>query len=197
VDSKIAHRVAEGLGMPGEIQPVPTTVPARADVKPSPALSILGKAEPTLEGRKLGCLVADGTDAALVERLKAASAKQGANFAIIAPRVGGAKAKDGTLLEADFQLAGGSSVPFDTVYIALSRKGAETLRKEAAAVARVHDAFAHCKVVGATQGAASLLDAAGVEADQGVLVNGDIRSFLKAASAGRIWEREPRVRTIY
>ena len=44
--------------------------------------------------------------------------------------------------------------------------------KEAAAVAWVHDAYAHCKVIGATEGAQALLDSAGAMKDEGVLVGG-------------------------
>ena len=86
---------------------------------------------------------------------------------------------------------------FDTVFVALSEKGAEMLLKEAAAVAWVHDAFAHCKVIGATKGAQALLDAAGVVADGGVLIGSDPKDCLAAAAKGRFWAREPNVRTIY
>ena len=63
--------------------------------------------------------------------------------------VGGAVAANGKLIESDFQFAGGSSVLFDTVYVTISDEGAKTLRKEAAVVAWVQDAFVHCKVIGA------------------------------------------------
>src|ERR1700761_361324 len=43
VDASIAERVAAGLGMPGPIKPIPTSVPARTDLPKSPALSILAK----------------------------------------------------------------------------------------------------------------------------------------------------------
>jgi catalase len=97
VDSKLAERVANGLGLQQKINPVPTTVKVRQDLKTSPALSILGKAKETfqqfsvlrteekllssfnisffnktLQGRKVGCLVADGTDGKLVASLRAA-----------------------------------------------------------------------------------------------------------------------------
>ena len=57
--------------------------PARApiDMKPSPALSIIKKAPKTLEGRKVGVLVTDGTDAAFVAALRAAVEKAGARAA--------------------------------------------------------------------------------------------------------------------
>jgi catalase len=197
VDPKIAQRVANGLGLQGEIAPVATTAKVRTDLAPSPALSILSNAKKTLEGRKVGCLVADGTDAAVVSSLKTAAKKFNADFAVVAPKVGGAAADGGKIIEADFQLAGGASVLFDTVFVAISEDGAQALLKEAAAVAWVHDAFAHCKVIGATAGAKALLDAAGVIPDEGVLVGPDANAFLTAAAIGRVWEREPKVRTIY
>lgn len=197
VDSKIGQRVADGLGLQGKLTAVATTVKARQDIKPSPALSILGKARETLQGRKIGCLVADGTDGKLVASLKTAAAKMKADFAVVAPKVGGAVTADGQLLPADFQLAGGSSVLFDAVFVALSAEGSEQLSNEASAVGWVHDAFSHCKVIGATKEAQSLLDAAGVTSDEGVIVGTNSNIFLTAAAKGRIWGREPKVRTIY
>jgi catalase len=197
VDATIARRVADGLGMQGEIRKVPTTVPARTDLPSSDALSIIKKMKPGLETKLIGCLVADGTEAAEVLALETAVGKQGAHLKIVAPKVGGAVAADGSLLEADFQLAGGPSVLFDAVYVALSDLGAQTLSSEAAAVAWVHDAFAHLKVIGATTASQPLLDAAGVTPDEGVLVGGETEAFLTTAADGRIYEREPSVRTIY
>ena len=197
VDPKIATRVAAGLGMQGAIEPSPTTVKVRTDLKPSPALSILGKAKKTFEGRKVGCLIADGTDAKVVHSLKAAAKKANADFVVVAPKVGGAAGSDGKVIEADMQLAGAASVLFDAVYVAVSDQGAKTLSKEAAAVGWVHDAFAHCKVIGATAAAKPLLDAAGVVADAGVLVGGDANAFVSTAANGRIWDREPKVKTTY
>ncbi len=197
VDPKIAERVAAGLGLQGKITPIETTVKVRTDLAPSPALSILGNAKKTLQGRKVGCLVADGTDAAQVAALKAAVTKEKATFMVVAPRVGGAKGADGTMIEADLQLAGGPSVLFDAVYVALSADAAAKLTKEAAAVAWVHDAFSHLKVIGATAGAQALLDKAGVVPDEGVHVGDSTGGFITAARNGRVWSREPSVRTIY
>ncbi len=197
VDPEIAERVAKGLGLQGKIQPVPTTVEARTDLDPSPSLSILAKAKETLEGRKVGCLLADGTDANLIKALKTGAEKRNANFAVIAPKVGGALMSNGKLVEGDFQLAGGSSVLFDAVFVALSEDGVAMLLKEAAAVAWVHDAFSHCKVIGATEAARPLLDAAGVISDEGVLLGANAEEFLSRAAEGRVWQREPKVRTIY
>ncbi len=197
VSPTIAQRVADGLGMVGEIVPAHTRVPARTDLAPSDALSILKKMKPGLKTKVVGCLVADGTDAAEVLALETALGKAGAELKIVAPKIGGAVAADGSLLEADFQLAGGPSVLFDAVFVALSADGAAMLSTEAAAVAWVHDAFAHLKVIGATSASQPLLDAAGVVADEGVLVGGENSLFLETAGKGRIWAREPNVRTIF
>ena len=197
VDPAIAERVARGLGLTGPVKPFPTSIPARTDLPESPALSILRKAKGTIEGRKVGCLVTDGTDAALVKALRAGAKAMGADFAVVSPKVGGAMAADGSMIEGDFQLAGGSSVLFDAVFVAASEEGAAMLAKESAAVQWVSDAYAHLKVIGATAGAAKLLMRAGVEPDAGVLQGADAETFLKAAELGRDWKREPMVRTVY
>ena len=196
VDLTIAQRVADGLGMT-EIKKVPTTVAARTDLKSSPALSILKKMKPGLETKVIGCLVADGSDSAEVLALQKAVEKAGGRVKIVAPKIGGADVENGKKIEAHFQLAGGPSVLFDAVYVALSDEGAAMLSKEAAAVGWVLDAFAHAKVIGASTGAKALLDAAGVKADAGVLVGGEVEAYLDRVAKGRIWEREPKVKTVY
>ena len=197
VDMTIAQRVADGLGVKGPIQKMPTTVPARTDLAPSDMLSIIKKMKPGVATRVIGCLVADGTDAQEVIALKDAAHKLGANVKIVAPKIGGATAADGTEIEADFQLAGGASVLFDAVYVSLSDAGAKLLSTEAAAVGWVHDAFAHLKVIGASAASQPLLNAAGVVADKGVFSAPKPSAYLTAVAAGRIYEREPNVRTIY
>ena len=199
VDEVIAKRVAAGLGYEGPIAKSPTPVAVRTDLDPSPMLSILAKALPTLKGRLIGCLVADGTDPKMVTAIETAATKLGAELKVVAPKVGGAKGSDGGLIRADFQLAGGPSVLFDTVVLALSADGAAMLAKEAAAVGFVHDAFAHLKVIGHSAAAKSLMDKAGVMPDAGVvMVDGHGgKAFLEAAAKGRIWKREPLVRTVF
>jgi catalase len=197
VDLKIAKRVATGLGMQGPVKAVATTVAAKTSLPRSPALSILAKAKKTLQGRTVGCLIADGSDADLVLAIRSATVKVGANFKIIAPKVGGAIAANGKLIEADFQLAGGPSVLFDTVFVALSKDGGKLLATESVAVAWVHDAFSHLKVIGATAASKALLDAAGVVAGDGVILGAAADAYLNRAAKGRVWDREPSVRTIY
>ena len=197
VDATIAQRVADGLGMTAPVVPIATTVKARTDLATSDMLSIMKKMKPGVETKVIGCLIADGTDAAAVLELEKEVSKQGAHLKIVAPKIGGAVAADGTLLEADFQLAGGPSVLFDAVYVMLDESGAKLLSTEAAAVGWVHDAFAHLKVMGATAASQPLLDAAGVVADAGVLLGSEPSDYLTAVANGRIYDREASVKTIH
>jgi catalase len=197
VSPDIAQRVADGLGMVGPLAPVATKIAARTDLASSDALSIVKKMLPGLKTKQVGCLIADGSDAAEVLALREAVTAAGAELKIVAPKIGGAIAADGTVIEADFQLAGGSSVLFDCVYISLSKTGATNLATEAGAVAWVHDAYAHLKVIGSNRAAQPLLDAAGVVADAGIQSGGKQGKFLATAAKGRVWDREPNVRTIF
>ena len=196
VDPAIAQKVAKGLGHNGSIDPVTTSVAARTNLKPSPALSILAKAKPTFEGRVVGCLVADGTDPALIAALREETKKAGGKLKIVGPTVEGATGSDGQPIPADFQLAGGPSVLFDAICIALSAAWAGRLAAQPAAVGFVQDAFSHLKVIGHTADAEALLTKAGVLPDEGVVaVNaGSAGAFIDQAGKGRIWGREPKVR---
>jgi catalase len=197
VSPNIAQRVANGLGIVGKIKAVPAKVPVRTDLPASAGLSILKKAIPGLKTKMVGCLIADGSDAKAILALQKAVKGAGASLKIVAPKIGGATVSDGTVIEADFQLAGGSSVLFDTVYVSLSKEGATMLSAEGAAVAWVHDAFVHLKVMGASAAAKPLLDAAGVVKDAGIVIGDDPKAYLNKASEGRIWSREPSVRAVF
>lgn len=193
VDPTLAKRVADGLNMD-----VPKASPSAAPVKDmelSPALRIIdGPRAPTsIEGRTIAILVADGSDAGVVDKLTSQIGDAGGRPVIVAPRIGGAKMSDGSVLEADFQLAGGPSVLFDAVALVLSEKGCTQLLKDAAAVQFVMDAFGHLKAIGHTAEAQPLLDKAGVEPDDGVTDIG--AKFIKVA-ATRIWAREPKIRML-
>ncbi len=190
VDQALAGRVASGLGL-GAPHRNPA---ARAPVAlaPSPALSIQQNMKKTLEGRHVGILIADGSDAKaifnLVEALNQAKAKP----FLVASRIGETKLSDGSAIRADGQLLGSPSQMFDAVAIILSKEGAATLVREAAAVQWVMDAFGHLKAIGHDASAKALLDKAGVQDDAGTT---DLTSFIKAAGR-RYFDREPKIRML-
>jgi catalase len=191
VDEELAQRVAAGLG----IELPAASKPARApvDMQPSAALSIQNNMRETLEGRAVGILFADGSDGKEIERVRAAVTKAGAKAILIAPKVGGAKLADGTMLKADGQLLGTPSQTVDAIAVVLSADGTSALLNEGAAVQFVMDAFGHLKAIGATAEAKPLLDKAGVQPDAGITGLGS--DFIDAA-AKRFFEREPKVRML-
>ena len=198
IDADLGNRVAAGLGHSEPITAATPAVAPRTDLAPAPSLSMLARGVPPLTGRQIGALVTDGAAAGAITSLLKAARGAGAKVKIICPTIGGATLDDGTRLKADHQLAGGPSVLFDAVTVLASDAGTTALLGDAAAVAWVHDAFAHLKVIGVTQAAMPLLAAAGIMEDEGICdLDSGAGVFIETASAGRIWAREPYVRPVY
>lgn len=190
VDEALAARVADGLAME-----VPEKAPAASPLvamDPSDALSIQKNAKQILKGRKIGILFADGSDAALISKIKSDAEKAGAQVMLIAPKIGGIPVSKGTL-KADGQLAGSPSVLLDAIALVLTEESAQKLAKDGAAVDFVKDAFGHLKAIGHSDGAKPLMDKAGIEPDEGVVELG--QDFI-AAAARRFYDREPKVRDL-
>ena len=157
-----------------------------------------GKAKPTLKGRKIGALVTDGVDGDRIEALRDALAKEGAELAIVAPKIGGARLKSGKPLVVDMALSGAPSVFFDAVAIFASAEGIKPLLKNSAAIDWIRDAFAHLKVIGYTAAAKPLFEKAGIadDLDEGVIeldARASIRQYIEAAKQQRVWDREARL----
>lgn len=194
VDEKLAQRIAHGLGM----EKLPPAPPAAAEVQefePSPALQLIGKMRNTLEGRVVGIVIADGSDAASIAAVKAAVAAAGGKVKIIAPKIGYRKLADESILKVDGQLAGTPSVFFDAIAVILSEKAALLLCGEAAVIDFLRDAYGHLKAIGLDKGGDAVLKKAGIEADAGVLALDDMEGFIEAART-RQWDREASVRAL-
>ena len=198
IEPTLGERVAAGLGHTNPIVRATPAAAVRTDLDIAPSLSMLARAVPPLKGRQIGALVTDGADADLIVALFDGAASVDAQLKIVCPTIGGVTLDDGTRLKADYQLAGGPSVLFDAIVVVAGADGASVLLGESAAVAWVHDAFAHLKVIGYAADAQPLLDAAGVEPDAGIVIlDAGGSEFIEAARGGRIWDREPMVRTVY
>jgi catalase len=87
------------------------------------------------------------------------------------------------------------SVLFDAVAVILSEGGAKALSLESAAVDFVRDAFGHLKAIAADEGAKSLLKAANIGKDGGVVSANEENAFITAAKT-RQWNREKSVRVL-
>ncbi|MEO8418773.1 MAG: catalase [Methylophilaceae bacterium] len=194
IEESLAKRVAHGLAME-PLPAAPAAAVAVLDMPLSPSLQLIGKAKDTLEGRVIGILIDNGSDAALINSLKHAIAQAGASAKLVAPKVGKVSLSDGSIVAADGQLAGTPSVMFDAVAIILGKEAATALTKEGAAMDFVRDAYAHLKAIASDGGGHMLLDKAGVVADDGIVSAVDIKKFLNASKT-RQWQRETTVRTL-
>jgi catalase len=200
IDETLANKVAAALGLKKMPKPADAAVSTRQDLDPSPALSIVEKGPQRFEGRKLGIVVTDGTDANLLKALKAALDKAGATFEIIAPRVSGAKASDGSWIDADQMIDGGPSVLYDAVALLPAEAAMDDLLRESTARDFVADAFAHCKFIGYAQAALPLLQKAGISDDDldegciGLKIAKDAKSFVENLGKLRVWGRESKVK---
>jgi catalase len=193
IDEDLARRVAAGLAFDKMPAPPAAAVPVR-EMKPSPALQIIGKMKDTLMGRAVAILIADGSDGAVIGKVRKAVTAEGAAVKIVAPRLS-VKLADGSKLAADGQLAGTPSVFFDAIAVILSEKGAKALSTEGGAIDFVRDAFGHLKAIAVDNGGRALLKAAGVGQDGGVVDAKDRAAFIAAAKTRR-WDREKSVRTL-
>lgn len=194
IDESLAQRVADGLGMTS----LPAAAPAAATVQDlplSPATTIIPRMKDTLEGRAIGILVAEGSDAAQVAAIRKAAEKAGAMVKLVGPKRH-VTLSDGKLRKLDGQVAGTPSVLFDAVASVLMPEEAKKLAKDGAAVDWFRDAFGHLKAIAACGGTREhILKAAGIKPDAGVIEPQDVAGFIAKAKT-RQWDREPKVRTL-
>ncbi|MGA9770686.1 MAG: catalase HPII [Blastocatellia bacterium] len=220
VDKTLASRVAEGLGIsvPAKLDaPLNQSIPADANVKQyqpkrvskevgaSPALSMANTVKDTIKTRKIAVLAADGFDDAEFAAMKKALTSAGAQIKVIAPRQGFLKGASGEEVKIDFSFLTSSSVLFDAVYIPGGEKSVEALKREAAAIHFVNEAYKHCKAIAATGAGVALLEASYVRTvekasgkgnviDDGGVITGQAgkvaTEFIKAIAQHRNWSRE-------
>ena len=197
VEEALAQAVETAIGMEGEGAEI-TPYQAPVDLEPSPALSLVGKAKPTLKGRKVGALVTDGADGDRLEALRAALEKEDPELAIVAPKIGGVELKSGKHLATDTALSGAPAVFFDVVAIFASAEGIKPLLKNSAAIDWVRDAFGHLKIIGHSSAAKPLFAKAGIvdDPDEGVIeldAQPVVGQYIEVAKQQRVWTREARL----
>jgi catalase len=194
IEEDLANRVASGLGF-DKFPDAPVAAAPVQEIASSPALRTIGKMKDTLTGPAIGILIAEGSDGAVIKKIEKAATDAGATVKVVAPKVGGAKLADGSMLAADGQLAGTPSVLLDAVAVILSDEGAEALSREGAAIDFVRDAFGHLKAIAVDKGGRALLKSANVGQDAGVVDTNDKDAFIAAAKT-RQWDREKSIRTL-
>lgn len=151
VDSTLATRVAEGLGMI-----VPTAIVRKeassgaSDQFVEPSFSMAHARKDLIVGRCIAVLVANGFERERFTAVCAALLSGGASLKIISSRLGAVKCNQGQSLQVDNSLATVGSVMFDAVYIPGGQRSVEALCRDANAVLFVKEAYKHGKGVAAS-----------------------------------------------
>ncbi|WP_022880604.1 catalase [Gryllotalpicola ginsengisoli] len=177
IDRELCAAVADALGLPA---PEPTEqVP---DVDPSPALRMVNDATWPIDGRMVGIVVDDETDASQLGSARQALHAQGVTPVVVAPH-GGTVA--GVPVQRSFHTA--TSVELDALVVlapAVTQQVLELLR----------EAFRHGKAIALAEEAQPLLGAAGIPEQAPGVVVGDadaaVAGVLALLPAHRVWERE-------
>ncbi|HYW57289.1 MAG TPA: catalase [Polaromonas sp.] len=213
VDSKLAARVASGLGINAPDAKAAAGRLGFRDYKISntveqdPALSMTSRPAPDIKTRKVAILVADGVDLLTFKRLQLDLQEAGAQCKLIAPQLGTVTTSSGKQLAVDQTFATSTSLMFDAVVIPGGADSAAALSQLGDAVHFVLEAYKHCKSICALDDGTQLMATLGfalkgngdkvLEPTVGVLLadarkapEGQISQTLIAAIAcHRHWER--------
>jgi catalase len=202
VNTGLAAKVAEGLGIPVPKPQEPLNHSFGADANPadyqdqpqkqtidrSPALSMANSPKDTIKTRQIAILAADGVDGYLLKGMKTALLAEGAQCKLIAPHGGFIKDVKGAEVKVDMSFLTAASVIFDAVYIPAGTKG---LLDNVDAIHFINESYRHCKAIAADDDA--LLQQTYVAkklATPGVLVGKPPKDFIQAIAQHRFWERE-------
>lgn len=219
VDTSLAQRVADGLGM--EIPPKPErlneSIPADADpqsyqpvkkessLKKSEALSMENTKKESVRTRQVAILAANGVDHVSLQKMQTELELAGAQTQIIAPLLGSISgASKGKSFKVDQSFLTATSVVFDAVYIPGGAESVAALANEPDAIHFINEAYKHCKAIAAdAEGGEFLLTTdAGKKIMQsskttkskytgdGIVINGEAEAFISAIAQHRFWARE-------
>ena len=192
IDPDLAQQVADGLGFKKVPKAHDPARPVVEDLKVSPALSILKNAPRSFAGRKLGVLLTDGVDDALVSALEKAVKDAGAMIEYVAITVGGIETSKGRHIDAQQKIDGGPSVLYDAVVVMATTDGVDKLKGSHPAKCFAADAFAHAKFIGLSGTGRDLFEAVGItDIDAGMfdLDGKGAKPFVKACANLRFWDR--------
>ncbi|MFG6121167.1 catalase [Thalassobacillus sp. B23F22_16] len=185
VSLELAQEVAENVGVE-----VPNEGGSNV-TKASPALS-QENTNKLPHTRKVGVIVAEGFNGQEVTSVIEALKKAEVEPEIISNKLGTVKGTDGEELEADHTFLTGESVLFDALYAAGSKSMDKKFQQDA--LYFLKEAFAHYKPIGATHEGVDLLKKAKIEDGLGVVINDDLKSYVKefvaAIAEHRHWDRE-------
>ncbi|MBB3268928.1 catalase [Pseudomonas sp. OG7] len=189
IDLKLAAAVAANLGLPA---PKAGTVQVKgSQLAQSPALSQMNHPGSVgIKGRKIAVLVANGVDAASVDKLIKALEAHSARPMLLGPTSAPVKATDGKQLPVEASMEGMPSIMFDGIVVPSGKASTDALAASGLAKHFLLEGYKHLKAMVLTKELATGL---GLKEDKGLLLADDqkaVDAFVKAVEGHRVWERE-------
>ncbi|MBA6113227.1 catalase HPII [Pseudomonas asiatica] len=189
IDLKLAAAVAANLGLPA---PSAGTVQVKgSQLAQSPALSQMNHPGSVgIKGRKIAVLVADGVDAASVDKLVKALEAHSARPMLLGPTSAPVTAADGKQLPVDASMEGMPSIMFDGIVVPAGKASTDALAGSGLAKHFLLEGYKHLKAMVLTK---ELLGCLGLKEDKGLLLGDEqktVDAFVKAVEGHRVWERE-------
>lgn len=205
INHRLAIEVAKGI----DVTP-PKQDESKDYHKTSPALSQENYKSPSIKGRKIAILAADGVNKSQIEELKNLLQEEGAIVKVISKKLGKLKAKNGEEVEIDQNFLTTSSVLFDAVLVTGGPDHVKTLLKQEDALKFINQIYRYCKPIAAIEEGIQLLQASEIKgvkftdqkagkvtSELGVITIGhssDLKSFFnhfkEALIQCRYWKRE-------
>jgi len=207
VDHELATQIAKGVGAnpPSEKPQSPKKTP---QIKASKALSMENTVQ-SVKTRKIAVIAMDGFNGKELSSIKASLEAQGAKMEVVSQVLGSIKSQEGEKMDVDKHFISASSVLYDAVYVPGGQQSVDALKKQGYVINFINQAFKHCKAIGATNEAISLLAETNIEnvnladvkskevvSDKGVVTSQTgptsafNHAFISAIAQHRHWIRE-------
>ena len=207
VSRELAMRVAEGLGMDEEIEPMPRAIERvpRPEVRQSAALSMLARpGDGSIRTRKVAMLVCDGVEGEALAMLRQQLLDQGAVPRFVGPHVGTFTTAAGETWQADASFQTEPSQLCDALVLPDGGDAVQSLSLDGRVAEYIQNTYRHCKPILVLGASHALFEATGASPtlpdggpDPGVVVveeaadlDEGIEAFFEAVAAHRHWQRE-------
>lgn len=213
IDKSLAQNVASKVGvevkelefpnqsLPADSNPADLQSEEReAHTRASEALSMANTVKNTIQGRKIGFIVASGADFGIINDLKNKLEDQNAVVEIIAPSLAPVKTDKGDALTPKHSLTSTASVCFDALFIGAGEEAAKELmnaENKHKVLHFINEAYQHCKAIYFGEGTEAIYKNSNVAVkkhEDPAIVNWEDsdpdHKFTEAIANHRVWELE-------
>ncbi|WBV53188.1 catalase [Chryseobacterium gambrini] len=213
IDKSLAQTVASKVGvevkelefpnksLPADSNPADLQSEEReAHTRASEALSMANTVKNTIQGRKIGFIVAYGADFGIINDLKNKLEDQNAVVEIIAPSLAPVKTDKGDALTPKHSLTSTASVCFDALFVGAGEEAAKELmnaENKHKVLHFINEAYQHCKAIYFGEGTEAIYKSSNVAVkkhEDPAIVNWEDsdpdHKFTEAIANHRVWELE-------